>query len=110
MQAVSRIVAHNLRSRISSLEPLINATEYLKLLTIFSRISFGYEFTLTPNGILRQNDLEELVSIDSDIAILLISLESTLKSNTKGQIDDDKLALLQDLLNKRSKLIDRFKA
>jgi len=81
----------------------------LELSTIFSIMSSGYEFTLTPNGILKRNDLEDLVSIDSDIALLLMAIEDALKINGQARFDDE-LAQLKELLSKRKRLIEFLKA
>jgi hypothetical protein len=72
-------------------------------------MSSGYEFTLTPNGILKRNDLEDLVSIDSDIALLLVAIEDSLKINGQAHFDDE-LALLKELLSKRKRLVELLKA
>jgi hypothetical protein len=72
-------------------------------------MSSGYEFTLTPNGILKRNDLEDLISIDSDIALLLMAIEDALKINGQARFDDE-LAHLKELLSKRKRLIEFLKA
>lgn len=81
----------------------------MELSTIFSIMSSGYEFTLTPNGILKRNDLEDLISIDSDIALLLMAIEDALKINGQARFDDE-LAHLKELLSKRKRLIEFLKA
>ena len=83
--------------------------KYLELSTIFSIMSSGYEFTLTPNGILKRNDLEDLIAIDSDIALLLMAIEDALKINRQARFDDE-LAHLKELLSKRKRLIELLKA
>jgi hypothetical protein len=108
MRAVSRMVAHNIRLRLNSIKfPSDNRCSFLS--TIFSTLSSGYEYTLTPNGILKRDDLEKLISTDSDIANLLAAIESDLKSNDKADIGDE-LCLLKELLNKRKALIEILKA
>ena len=87
----------------------MGGSKYLELSTIFSIMSSGYEFTLTPNGILKRNDLEDLVSIDSDIALLLMAIEDALKINRQARFDDE-LAHLKELLSKRKRLIELLKA
>lgn len=108
MRAASRMVAHNIRVRINSIKSL-GGCKYLELSTVYSIMSSGYEFTLTPNGILKRNDLEDLVSIDSDIALLLMAIEDALKVNGQAHFDD-KLAHLKELLGKRKRLIELLKA
>jgi hypothetical protein len=77
-------------------------------------MSNGYEFTLTPNGIVKVNELERLLSTDSDIAILLLTIEKVLKSNNNNHnnssVIDEDLAILRELLNKRRRLVDVLKA
>jgi hypothetical protein len=108
MRAVSRMVAHNIGLRLNSIKSLTNNRCSL-LSTIFSTMSSGYEYTLTPNGILKRDDLEKLISADSDIANLLAAIESNLKSNDKADIGEE-LCLLKELLNKRKALIEILKA
>ncbi|MBV9178269.1 MAG: hypothetical protein JO297_14660 [Nitrososphaeraceae archaeon] len=108
MRAVSRMVAHNMGLRINSIKSL-SYNRHPLLSTIFSTMSSGYEFTLTPNGVLKRDDLEKLISIDSDIANLLVAIESNLRSNDKAEIGGE-LCLLKELLNKRKALIEILKA
>ncbi|HEY6884757.1 MAG TPA: hypothetical protein VI278_12045 [Nitrososphaeraceae archaeon] len=108
MRAVSRMVAHNIGLRLNSIK-FLSDNRCSLLSTIFSTMSSGYEYTLTPNGILKRDDLEKLLSADSDIANLLAAIESNLKSNDKADIGDE-LCLLKELLNKRKTLIEILKA
>jgi hypothetical protein len=108
MRAVSRMVAHNIGFRLNSIK-FLSDNRCSLLSTIFSTMSSGYEYTLTPNGILKRDDLEKLISADSDIANLLAAIESSLKSNEKADIGDE-LCLLKELLNKRKALIEVLKA
>ena len=108
MRAVSRMVAHNIGLRLNSIK-FLSDNRCSLLSTIFSTMSSGYEYTLTPNGILKKDDLEKLISADSDIANLLAAIESNLKSNNKADIGDE-LCLLKELLNKRKALIEILKA
>ena len=108
MRAVSRMVAHNIGFRLNSIK-FLSDNRCSLLSTIFSTMSSGYEYTLTPNGILKRDDLEKLISADSDIANLLAAIESNLKSNDKADIGEE-LCLLKELLNKRKALIEVLKA
>jgi hypothetical protein len=114
MRAVSRLVVYNIKSRVNSIKPLISNSNYPELLSISAVMSNGYEFTLTPNGIVKVNELEMLLSTDSDIAILLLTIEKVLKSNNNNHnnssVIDEDLAILRELLNKRRKLVDVLKA
>ena len=108
MRAVSRMVAHNMGLMVNSIKSL-SYNRYSLLSTIFSTMSSGYEFTLTPNGVLKREDLEKLISTDSDIANLLAAIESNLRSDDKAEIGEE-LCTLKELLNKRKALIEVLKA
>ena len=114
MRAVSRLVVYNIKSRVNSIKPLISKSNYPELLSISTGMSNGYEFTLTPNGIVKVNELDRLLSTDSDIAILLLTIEKVLKSNNNNHnnssVIDEDLAILRELLNKRRRLVDVLKA
>ena len=115
MRAVSRLVVYNIKSRVNSIKLLISNSNYPELLSISTGMSNGYEFTLTPNGIVKVNELDRLLSTDSDIAILLLTIEKVLKSNNNNNhnnssVIDEDLAILRELLNKRRKLVDILKA
>jgi hypothetical protein len=109
MRAASRMVAHNMRLKINSIKSLTSGRKYSELATIFPTLSSGYEFTLTPNGILKRNDLEELLSLDSDIALLLTSIEDALKINGQAHLKHQ-LDTLKEFLDKRKMLIEILKA
>lgn len=110
MRAVSRLVVYNTKSRINSIKPLISNSNYQELLAILPVMSSGYEFTLTPNGIVNVNELDRLLSTDSDIAMLLLTIEEVLKSNNNPSEIEGDLSILRDLLNKRRNLVDALKA
>jgi hypothetical protein len=109
MRAVSRMVAHNMKAMINSMRSTIKDHRSVELLAVSSAISSAYEFTLTPNGIIRQNDLEELISADLDISVLLTTMQDKIEIDSQVHIDDE-MSLLKDLLNKRQRLVERFKA
>jgi hypothetical protein len=109
MRAVSRIVAHNMKVVINSLRSIMNHQRSLELLAVSSTISSAYEYTLTSNGIIRQNDLEELMSSDLDISTLLVTMAEKTEIDNRADIDEE-MSLLKDLLNRRQRLVERFKA
>ena len=109
MQMVSRLVAYNIKLIIKSIKSLINNDKDVDLSSVSSVMSSGYELTLTPNGIIKRNELEELISTDSDIAILLTIIEGLLKLNSQAQFNEE-LGILNALLNKRRSLLEAFKA
>jgi hypothetical protein len=102
------MVAHNMGLMVNSIKSL-SENRYSLLSTIFSTMSSGYEFTLTPNGVLKRDGLEKLISTDSDIANLLAAIESKLRSDDKAEIGEE-LCILKELLNKRKALIEILKA
>src|SRR5919197_921640 len=81
MRAVSRIVTRNMKSMINSISSIMNDHRSAELLQISSAISNAYEFALTPNGKIRQTDLEELISGDGDIAIVLATLQAKVRTD-----------------------------
>jgi hypothetical protein len=87
----------------------MNHHRSLELLAISSAISSAYEYTLTPNGMIRQNDLEELMSSDLDISILLVAIGEKTEIDSRANIDEE-MCLLKDLLDRRQRLVERFKA
>ena len=109
MRAVSRIVAHNMKAMINSMRSTTNDHSSVELSAISSAISNAYEFTLTPNGIIRHNDLEELISADLDISVLLTTMKDKIEIDGQAHIDGE-ISLLKDLLNTRLRLVERFKA
>jgi hypothetical protein len=109
MRAVSRIVAHNMKAMINSMRSTTNDHISVELSAISSAISNAYEFTLTPNGIIRHNDLEELISADLDISVLLTTMKDKIEIDGQAHIDGE-ISLLKDLLNTRLILVERFKA
>jgi hypothetical protein len=109
MRAVSRIVAHNMKAMINSMRSTMNDHRSVELLAVSSAISSAYEFILTPNGIIRHNDLEELISADLDISVLLTILKDKIEIDSQAHIDGE-ISLLKDLLSTRLRLVERFKA
>jgi hypothetical protein len=109
MRAVSRIVAHNMKAMINSMRSTMNDHRSVELLAVSSAISSAYEFILTPNGTIRHNDLEELISADLDISVLLTTMKDKIEIDGQAHIDGE-ISLLKDLLNTRLRLVERFKA
>jgi predicted transcriptional regulator len=109
MRAASRVVAHNMKAMINYIKSAMNDQRSAELLTLSSAIVSAYEFTLTPNGKIRQTDLEELISADTDITVLLSTMQAKIKTDRQAHIDDE-MNLLKNLLNRRLRLVERFKA
>lgn len=109
MRAVSRVVADNMKAMINSIRSSMNDHRSVELLTLTSAISSAYEFTLTPNGKIRHTDLEELICADTDISVILRTIQAKILTDSQAQIDDE-MNVLKNLLNRRLSLVERFKA
>jgi hypothetical protein len=106
MRALDRLTKHNLRAKVSRLKKSLKLTNEIEdLLTkIMQTVSDGYTNILTPNGIVRENDLDRLLSIDADIVTGLGMVESE-----KSQKMRDVIETLKELVEERKKLADSLK-
>jgi len=109
MRAASRVFAYNVSQRVNSMTSRLINTRYSRLMSLFSDFFTGYEYTLTPNGILKRNDLEKLLSIDADIVLLLMSIDRILRCDAQADVDID-IDNLQELVNSRKRLIQIIRA
>jgi hypothetical protein len=109
MRAASRVFAYNVSQRVNSMTSRLINTRYSRLMSLFSDFFTGYEYTLTPNGILKRNDLEKLLSIDADIVLLLMSIDRILRCDAQADVDID-IDILQELVNSRKRLIQIIRA
>lgn len=109
MRAASRVFAYNVSQRVNSMTSRLINTRYSRLLSLFSDFFTGYEYTLTPNGILKRNDLEKLLSIDADIVLLLMSIDRILRCDAQADVDID-IDNLEELVNSRKRLIQIIRA
>jgi predicted RNA-binding protein YlxR (DUF448 family) len=105
MRALDRLIKHNIKTRVSELKKSIKLSAELDelLAKIPQAVSDGYTKVLTPNGIVRENELDSLLSIDADIVTCLGMFESE-KSRR------DVVETLKELVEERKKLIDSLKA
>jgi hypothetical protein len=109
MRSASRVFAYNVSQRVNSMTSRLINTRYSRLMSLFSDFFTGYEYTLTPNGILKRNDLEKLLSIDADIVLLLMSIDRILRCDAQADVDID-IDNLQELVNSRKRLIQIIRA
>lgn len=109
MRAASRVFAYNVSQRVNSMTSRLVNTRYSRLMSLFSDFFTGYEYTLTPNGILKRNDLEKLLSIDADIVLLLMSIDRILRCDAQADVDID-IDNLEELVNSRKRLIQIIRA
>ena len=106
MRALDRLTKHNIKTRVSALRKSLELNGELDdfLSKIPQAMSDGYTKVLTPNGIVRESQLDHLLSIDSDIVIYIGMFESE-----KSQIIEI-ANTLKELVEERKKLVDSFKA
>jgi hypothetical protein len=111
MRALDRLTKHNIKSKVDALRPHAKPeSDFAKLLSIITpAMSGGYVDVLTPNGIVRENELDSLLSIDSDIVMCIGIIESELlKESHKKEIEA--IHTLKELVEERKKLIDSLRA
>jgi hypothetical protein len=109
MRALERIVKHNINTSVQIIRsgPASKDSDVSDLLSKILTIHGGYPDTLTPNGVLRKNELDRLLSIDSEISICLGMLESIGNSRPKTR---DVAATLRELIEERKKLVGSLRA
>ena len=110
MHEANNLVIHNIKLRINSMKPFIDKELHEKLISILPAMSNGYEFTLTPNGTVKNFDLDRLLSIDSDITMLLLSLEYVVKHRTNHLPIDEIMSFFEELIDERRRLLNDLRA
>lgn len=108
MRALERIVKHNINTSVQIIRssPFAKDEDIVALLSKIMTIHGGYADTLTPNGVLRKNELDQLLSIDSEISMCLGMLESP-ETRAKAV---DVAATLKELVEERKKLVGSLRA
>lgn len=113
MRALERLTHHNIRTRVNAISLRLPKEVWQKeetfqlLLKVPWAVSSGYADVLTPNGIVRKEELDRLLSIDSEIVICLSAIESNLESHNKCR---DVAGTLRELIEERRKLVGSLKA
>jgi hypothetical protein len=108
MRALDRLTNYNVKLKVRAIKSQKVSSDLDDLLSkIPAAISDGYSAVLTPNGIVRENDLDRLLSIDSDIVTCLGIIESELRANKKV---GDVVATLKELAEERKKLVGSLRA
>ncbi len=105
MRSLDRLISHNIKAKVSEIKKSIRlSTELDDLLTktLFHTVSDGYTRVLTPNGIVREKELEQLLSIDSDIVVCLGMIVDTEKEQKMRELIDT----LKELIQERKKLVE----
>ena len=110
MHEANNLVIHNIKLRINSMKPFIDKELHEKLISILPAMLNGYEFTLTPNGTVNNLDLDRLLSLDSDITMLLLSLEYVVKHRTNHLPIDEIMSFFEELIDERRRLLNDLRA
>ena len=110
MHEANTLVTRNIKIRINSMKPFIDKELYEKLISILPAMLNGYEFTLTPNGTVKNSDLDHLLSLDSDITMLLLSLEYMVKQHVNHIPIDEIISLFKELIDERRRLLNDLRA
>ena len=107
MRALDRLTSHNIKTKVNAIKKSFKQNSKLEDLgaKISQAMSESYTKVLTPNGILREKELDRLLSIDADIVICLGMIESELNSvKISGLIDT-----MEGLIEERKKLVDSLR-
>ena len=106
MRSLDRLTSHNIKTKVSALRKSEKLSAELDdlLSRIAQAVSEGYTKVLTPNGIVRENELDQLLSIDADIVVCLGMIEP--RSHKMRDI----INALKELVEERKKLVDSLKA
>jgi hypothetical protein len=101
MRALDRLTNHNIKTRVDEIKKSVKLNSELEdlLSKIPPAMSGGYAKVLTPNGIIREAELDRLLSIDGDIVTCLVIIESEQARGT-----------LKELMEERKRLVDALKA
>jgi hypothetical protein len=108
MRALDRLTSHNIKTKVHAIKKSLKLNSKLEDLVskISQAMSESYTKVLTPNGIVRGNELDRLLSIDADIVICLGMIESELNSIKISDLIDT----MEELIEERKKLIDSLRA
>ena len=110
MHEANSIVTCNIKLRINSMKPFIDKELHEKLISFLPAMSNGYEFALTPNGTIKNLDLDHLLSLDSDITMLLLSLEYVVKHRVNHIPIDEIMSFFKELIDERRRLLNDLRA
>ncbi|HEX2557737.1 MAG TPA: hypothetical protein VHK86_05395 [Nitrososphaera sp.] len=104
MRALDRLTNHNIKTRVDEIKKSVKLNSELEdlLSKIPPAMSGGYAKVLTPNGIIREAELDRLLSIDGDIVTCLVIIES--------EQARDVIGTLKELMEERKRLVDALKA
>jgi hypothetical protein len=108
MRALDRLTSHNIKAKVHIIKKSVKLNSKLEDLVskISQSTSESYTKVLTPNGIVRGEELDRLLSIDADIVICLGMIESELNSVKISDLIDT----MEELIEERKKLVDSLRA
>jgi hypothetical protein len=110
MHEANNLIIYNIKLRINSMKPFIDKELHEKLISILPVMLNGYEFTLTSNGTVKNLDLDRLLSLDSDITMLLLSLEYVVKHRANHLPIDEIMSFFEELIDERRRLLNDLRA
>jgi hypothetical protein len=110
MHEANNLIIHNIKLRINSMKPFIDKELHEKLISILPAMLNGYEFTLASNGTVKNLDLDRLLSLDSDITMLLLSLEYVVKHRANHLPIDEIMSFFEELIDERRRLLNDLRA
>ena len=110
MHTANSLVVHNIKLRINSMKPSIDKETYDELISILPAMLSGYELTLNPNGTVKNLDIDHLLSLDSDITMLLLSLEYVVKHRVNHIPIDEIMSFFKELIDERRRLLNDLRA
>ena len=105
MRALARTTHRNLRPKVRAIVEF--SKDYDSIKSLPAEMSEGYTDVLTPNGNVRQDKLDRLLSIDADIVMCLGVIESELKNKATPS---ESLRALRDLVEERKNFVAALKA
>jgi hypothetical protein len=104
MRALARTTNRNLRPKVHA---IVSALKDEAIKALPAEMSEGYTDVLTPNGNVRQDKLDRLLSMDADIVMCLGIIDSELKNNGTPS---ESLKALKELIQERKKFVAALRA
>jgi len=104
MRALARLTSRNVLAKVHRIQADVKNDDNLHALLkeVGAHLSEGYVDVLTPNGIIREDKLDTLLSLDADIVICL----DTIVEDQKHQESEN---VLQKLVEERKKFVAALK-
>jgi alpha-N-acetylglucosamine transferase len=108
MRALDRLTSHNIKTKIQTIKKSFKLNSKFEelMLKISQGMSESYTKILTPNGIVRLEEFDRLLSIDADIVICLGMVGTELDSLKIS----DLIRTIEELIEERRKLVDSLRA